>query len=75
MEIELPPSQFSNVTNETESVIDWKNWRESPEWKIFIAGWNAKCEDQSRQALNSKNMGESEYKVFGDIWEQANRKK
>lgn len=36
----LPPATFSNLMNELEPGFDFRNWRESNEWKIFVAGMN-----------------------------------
>lgn len=62
---ELPPYAFSNLMNSVNPKFDYTNWRKSPEWRIFVAGYNAALEGIRSTAVTMKNLGVSEYRVFG----------
>ena len=70
MERELTPPAFGNKINSLlhDGVLksfDWNNWRKSPEWKIFVAGYNAAVEKVNSKVLAQYNMGEATHRVFG----------
>jgi hypothetical protein len=63
-EIELPPTAFSNRIHDLGIEIDWYNWRQTNEWKMYVAGWNA-CTESVNAAIKAKyNMGETAERVF-----------
>ncbi len=37
----LPPTEFSNAMHNIERPVDVATWRRTPEWQIYIAGYNA----------------------------------
>jgi len=65
-EIEMPPSQFSNTIANLGIKIDWHNWRQSNSWKLFVAGCNVACTEAQRKIDECRNMGDTEFNVFGD---------
>ena len=62
-EIDLPPPEFSNKVNELDLNFDWRKWRSTPEWKIFIAGANF-CNKEfvaaGQRILNDRKMNISD---------------
>lgn len=52
--IEFPPHEFSNFLNSIGVRVDPYTWRESQEWKIFVAGWNAGCESVKNSIEGAK---------------------
>jgi hypothetical protein len=70
MEHELTPLAFGNKINDLLHAkvlenFDWNNWRKSPEWKIFVAGYNAAVEKVNDKVKSQYNLGESTYRIFG----------
>lgn len=64
-EIEIPPAYFSNVINRLNLPIDWRNWRKSPYWEIFVAGNNYGVNKVEVYAKSKINMGQEPEKLFG----------
>ena len=70
-EIELAPSAFGNRINSLRhdgllrEDFKWTEWRQSPEWKLFVAGYNA-CVDKCNAKVKAQyNMGEAAHRIFG----------
>lgn len=70
-EFELPPATFTNIINElryqnrlTED-FDYRRWRQSAEWKIYVTGYNACVEQTTAKIQLEKNLGEPDWKIFG----------
>lgn len=61
---DLPPSEFSNAMNNIKPDFDFRNWRQSPEWRIFIAGYNGAVRDASNVVLGNLNMGQTPERIF-----------
>jgi len=37
--MELPPTGFSNAINALDIKLDFRSWKQSKEWQIFVAGY------------------------------------
>ena len=70
-ELELPPAGFTNKINSLrhDSLLrddfDFRYWRKSPEWKIYVAGYNDCVEKCNSKILSQYNMGETTDRIFG----------
>jgi hypothetical protein len=64
-EIELPPAAFSNVMNDTTPGFNYRNWRQSREWKIFVAGYNNAVRQANAKILAQYDMGQTAERLFG----------
>lgn len=62
MKTELPSPAFSNAMNKINASFDFRQWRKSPEWKIFVAGYN--------EAVRVAN---DNLKAQYDMWQTAER--
>ena len=69
-EFELAPQAFTNLINDLKwkkklTKFDWRNWRESIEWKVYVTGYNACIEKSVAKIQSLKNMEEPITKLFG----------
>jgi len=67
---DLPPSSFSNHINDLQNDgfligFSFRGWRKSPEWKLYVAGYNAAVEKCNDQIQSKYNMGETANRLFG----------
>jgi uncharacterized protein YajQ (UPF0234 family) len=58
--IELPPAAFSNAMNDLDSDFDFREWRKSKYWRVFVAGYNEAVREANRQIQSRYNLGERE---------------
>jgi hypothetical protein len=71
-ELELPPAAFTNRINSLRhdgllrKSFDFRKWRKSPEWRLFVAGYNASVEACGQRIKALHNLGESGLRIFGD---------
>lgn len=69
--IELPPAAFTNLVNKLkdEGVLfpgfTFTKWRQSIEWRCFVAGNNYAVEKIRSRASQLHNMEEPDHVVFG----------
>lgn len=61
---QLPPTAFTNALNDTEAKFDLETYRTSPEWKIFIAGYNAAVRDAIDSIKAKYNLGHIAERIF-----------
>ena len=65
-EKEYPPQAFANAVKEINPNFPLDSWRTTPEWKMFVRGWNA-CAESANSAIKAKyNMGEAAERVFSN---------
>lgn len=64
MNFDPPPSAFSNKINDLSPDFDFSNWRESGEWKMFVAGYNEAVRVANDKIRAQYNMGETVEKLF-----------
>jgi len=62
---DLPPPAFTNAINSTIPGFDFRKWRKSKEWKVFVAGYNEAVRVANAQIKAQHNMGEIADKLFG----------
>ncbi len=68
---ELAPAGFTNRINSLQhdgllrADFDWREWRKSPEWKIYVAGYNACAEECNSRIISRYNLGETAERLFG----------
>lgn len=62
---ELPNAAFSNVINAEVPRFDYRKWRKSKEWKIFVAGYNEAVRVANDRIKSQYNMGEIADRLFG----------
>lgn len=58
MNTPLPPAAFSNAMNDIKPGFDFTNWHKTPEWKVFVAGYNmgtTDLMDKAKQQLDLKD--------------------
>lgn len=63
---DLPPSAFSNAVNSAHPKFNFQNWRQSPEWKIWVAGRNDGMNHIIREAHSQTNYGRTHDMLFGE---------
>lgn len=63
--VELPPTAFSNRISDLKIDIGYTTWRQTNEWKMYVAGWNACAKSANNAMLAKYNMGETAERVFG----------
>jgi uncharacterized protein YajQ (UPF0234 family) len=70
--IELPPAAFSNAMNDLDSDFDFREWRKSKYWRVFVAGYNEAVREANRQIQSRYNLGENAERIFGgrERWKQ-----
>jgi len=70
-ETELAPAAFGNRINSLrhEGLLrpdfNWREWRKSPEWKLFVAGYNSCVEQCNAKVKAQYNLGEAAHRIFG----------
>jgi hypothetical protein len=70
-ETELPPAAFTNKINALRhdgtlrEGFDFREWRKSPEWKIFVSGYNHCVEECNAKITGRYNLGETAHRIFG----------
>jgi hypothetical protein len=71
MNNEIPPANYTNRISELRHAgelradYDHFKYRSTPEWKMFVAGFNAAVEKCNGAILSQYNMGETSKRVFG----------
>lgn len=63
---DLPPSEFSNAMNKIKPDFDFRNWRQSPEWRICVAGYNSAVRGAADSVAAHLNMGQRPERLFGE---------
>lgn len=66
---EMPDAAFSNIVNNVEPTFDFRGWRRSKEWKIFVAGYNHAMKKIASEATAKINMGGLHHeKLYDEKW-------
>lgn len=65
MKTELPPAAFSNAMNNINPDFDFRKWRQSNEWKVFVAGYNEAVRVANDQIKSQYNFGMTAQRLFG----------
>lgn len=60
----LPPIAFTNALNNIKAPFDINTYRTSPEWKMFVAGYNAAVRDANDSIKAKYNLGHIAERVF-----------
>lgn len=61
---QLPPSEFSNIICDVSPGFDYSQWRKSPQWRIFVAGYNAAVTAANASIKAKYNFGQITEKLF-----------
>lgn len=72
-ELDLPPAAFINVINRQradrvlrEDFFEYHDWRRSPEWRVFMAGYNDAIETCVTSIYGRKNMGMCDSRLYSE---------
>lgn len=64
---ELPPARFVHAMHEVNPDFNFSAWRKTPEWKIFVRGYNAAVEAANSAITSKYDMGENAARLFGGV--------
>lgn len=59
------PREFTNRLSELGIKIDRDKWRQSPEWKMFVSGYNCAVSECNSTIKAKYNFGANKSRLFG----------
>lgn len=73
MSMDMPPSKFVNTMNDINPKFDFRNWRRSKEWKIFMAGYNDAVTTACGEIALLRDLGTTPHKLYGEDQAQESK--
>ncbi len=62
---QLPPQDFANAMNKIDRPVSISDWRDTPEWVIFRAGFNSCVQEANSRILGMYEIPKIAEQIFG----------